>query len=426
MTPLPARGVALLSAGATLTMLLGATLVTAPPAAADLSTSCTENDDSQPSAKAGATLKELRIGDAQQWLASNGKSTAGTGVVVAVVDSGVSTAAPIAQAGPQVNRATRAGASYYHGTAVAGIIAGGPDSDGSPIGIAPAASILDVKVYDADVKEEDTDTEVSSATVSTGLADVLAAKQAGMNIKVANLSLSVSDTPDLKILVNKLWKAGVVVVASSGNRTFAEDDPLADAFSTYHAGENAAESIYPAGYERAVAVATTADGIPDADPLSYILQSTAIDVAVPTSGAPSYSLAGTSCLLRTPATSWAAAEVSGVLAMLASTFPDDKPAQLVSRLVNTANGRDDVRNPLTGAGVVQPYEALSRPMSIAADGAYDQTTPVQDQQQAELPPARTDPLGSTRGDMIWFGVVGGGILVLALVLRPVLARRRMS
>ena len=346
--------------------------------------------------------------------------------MVAVVDSGVAEVPAIPQQALQVNKATRPELVYYHGTAVAGIINGAPDVDGTPHRHRPGRHDLRRQGLRRPDGRAGGRHHLSAATVSTGLSEVLAQKQAGMNIKVANLSVNVSDSPDLKILVNQLWRAGVIVVASSGNRSFAEDDPLAEKFSEYKAGENAADSVFPAGYDRALAVSSTTGGLPDADPLSYVLQSTAIDVAVPTSGAPTYSMTGTTCTLHSPATSWAAAEVSGVLAMLASTYPDETPAQLVARLENTATGRNDVRNPLTGAGVVQPYEALTRPMAIAADGTFAQTTPVQDQQQAQLPPVTTDPLGDTRNDMVWYGVIGGGILVLALVLRPVLARRRSS
>ena len=56
---------------------------------------------------------------------------------------------------PARRPARRRRRSYYHGTAVAGLIAGPPRADGSAVGIAPAAQILDVQVYDDPVDEAD-------------------------------------------------------------------------------------------------------------------------------------------------------------------------------------------------------------------------------------------------------------------------------
>ena len=67
------------------------------------------------------------------------------------VDSGVSPDAPIAVAGTELAGVKQQRPSDYHGTAVAGLIAGKPRSpkDGGAVGIAPAAQIYDVRVYDS-------------------------------------------------------------------------------------------------------------------------------------------------------------------------------------------------------------------------------------------------------------------------------------
>ena len=43
-----------------------------------------------------------------------------------------------------------------------------------------------------------------------------------------------------------------------------------------------------------------------------------------------------------------------------------------------------------------------------------------------VPEEPDDVLASTRENAVWWGLVGGGTLLLALVLRPVLARRRRA
>jgi membrane-anchored mycosin MYCP len=157
-----------------------------------------------------------------------------------------------------------------------------------------------------------------------------------------------------------------------------------------------------------------------------VLESSATDVAAPTAGAVSYSLRGEPCLLLDPATSYAAAEVSGVLALLQSAY-DEPVAASVRRLLTTADGPSDVPNPLVGAGTVQAMDALTRPMDIAPDGTDEGAGSVEHEPQVlSVPPEPDDLLASTRHDAVWWGLVGGGVLLLALVLRPVLARRRRS
>jgi membrane-anchored mycosin MYCP len=413
-------GLASLAAG--LLLPVGA----AGPAAAEVEIACDpDNDQNSASATPGRPFESLRIGEMQDWFEANRNGRLpGDGVVVAVLDSGVG--GPVPLAAPQVNvAAVFPGAQYFHGTAVAGIIAGPPSGE-DRIGIAPGAKILDIKIYDDDDRT-DGSVAVSTDTVFAGLEKVeeLLPTQP---IKVVNLSVAVPDDVGVKAIIGRLWRKGVIVVASTGNRPGNPDDPLMADFGAFEAGENAAQTIFPAGYDDVVGATTTIGGLPAGEVVTnYILQSTAIDVAVPTSGALTYSPAtGAPCVLKQPATSWAAAEVSGVLAALASAYPDEGPAQLVTRLEATASGRVDVPSPLTGAGLLQPYAAMTRPLTVDAQGGYDRTRPVQSQERAVAPEARADPLVSTRENMVWFGIVGGGVLVLALVLRPVLARRRRT
>jgi len=139
----------------------------------------------------------------------------------------------------------------------------------------------------------------------------------------------------------------------------------------------------------------------------------------------SYGLNGDTCLVEPTSTAAAAGEVAGVLALLFQRYPFELPAQIVSRLVNTADGTTDDRTPLTGAGVVQPYEALTRPLLPAGDGTVERTVVrTGTAKRAAVPEPDPDLLASTRENAVWWGLIGGGLLVVALLLRPVLARRR--
>jgi membrane-anchored mycosin MYCP len=318
---------------------------------------------------------------------------------------------------------------FYHGTAVAGLIAGRARAGDRPVGIAPDARIVDVRVYDAQDGSDD-EAPVTASKLVEGLRWV-AARARDLNIKVANVSLAVHDGPDLKKAVKAVRDAGVIVVAASGNRPAdgAEfDEDFADAGDVEGIrDEDAARDIFPAGYDGVVAVNSTDGGAEGSDLLGAVLKNSQTDVAVPTYGGISYGVnGGESCVIGAIATSWAAAEVSGVLALLWQMYPDDTAQQITARLVHTASGTTDDPTPLTGAGVVQPYEALTRPLAPSRGGEVERTTALDSgtAAKATAPEPEPDVLATTRDNAVWWGLIGGGTLVVALLLRPVLSRRR--
>jgi membrane-anchored mycosin MYCP len=218
-----------------------------------------------------------------------------------------------------------------------------------------------------------------------------------------------------------------VVVAPTGNRS-ADELPadLPSSFETARPGEDAAPYVHPADYDGVLGVSVTPAGSSNPDPMQWAMENSMTDVAAPSAGAVSYSLRGESCVLTDPATSYATAEVSGVLALLQSAY-DEPVSASVRRLLTTANGRSDIPNTMVGAGEVQAMDALTRPMMIDADGTDLSAGSVEHQPQVlTVPEESEDVLASTRGNAVWWGLVGGGILLLAVVLRPVLARRRRT
>ncbi|MEP6463462.1 MAG: S8 family serine peptidase [Frankiaceae bacterium] len=159
--------------------------------------------------------------------------TAGAGLTVAVLDTGVANSPDLQGRLTHVNvTAGPAGDGYGHGTFMAGLIAGsGFSSDGKFVGVAPAAGILDV--------------QVASATGETSLSQVLAGLQAvsdrhavDPSLRVLNVSLS-ADSPvppafdPLARGLDALWNSGVTVVVAAGNDgpkvgtvTSPGDDPV--------------------------------------------------------------------------------------------------------------------------------------------------------------------------------------------------------
>ena len=321
----------------------------------------------------------------------------GRGVKVAVIDSGIvgGEGGAIPYGGltiPGVNPNTRLSG---HGTIVANLIAG-------PHGVAPDAQIFDVKVFD--VEGADTtqgEVPLTSAGMVAAIDAVIAANRRE-RFDVVNISLAVSgNDPALEAAVGRLVAQDLVVVASSGN--VEEGDASADDDFKGTPGNNA--DVYPADYPGVLAVsATTPDG---SDPSQYVKPNTDTDVAAPTQGAISVNATGQVCVVGQVATSWAAAEVSGILALLREQFPRETPRQLVARLEATTESggvpgtsesqtdsqTDDaiVLDPWTGSGVVQAHDALTREMKPGRKGKVE-TTVRETRADAQAPPA---PSGST-------------------------------
>jgi serine protease AprX len=163
------------------------------------------------------TTYQAAIGLPAAWNGNN--SSEGGGVVIAVVDSGVDPEHPALK--PQgktscvvVNpKARDCRDAVGHGTHIAGILAG-RDVEKRYVGVAPEAEVIGVKVAD-DAGA------VTEADILRGLEWVFD-QRAARKIRVVNLSVA-SSVPasylvsPLGAAVEKLWRAGVVVVAAAGN-----------------------------------------------------------------------------------------------------------------------------------------------------------------------------------------------------------------
>jgi membrane-anchored mycosin MYCP len=420
--------------------LVGAAVATASagPAHAEPDADCSSYDeDSQPGTVTSASrpLSLMHIGEVNALFKRAGK-VPGEGVTVAVVDNGVVDSDYLRKA-PGHGFDGAGAVVDYHGTAVAGLIAGGTGSHG-PIGIAPGATIVDVRVYDTDEPTDESQVRIESSNVVEGLQWVADAARTDRSIKVVNVSLALGDSPALKKVIRELVQRDVVVVAASGNRPKADVDYGYGDFDTKPVdghGEDAAQTFFPAGYPDVLTVNATAGGLPNSDDVDvreFVLQNSRTDVAAPTYDGVSLDISpgGGLCRLNASvATSWATAEVSGVVAMLRSWYVDDTAQQIVARLKATANGTDSdseqMMSRLTGAGVVQPLEALTRPMTVTRSGAVVAAV----DEVSQLPPAsapspEADPLGSMRDNAVWWGLLSGGLIVLALLMRPIIIRLR--
>ena len=166
------------------------------------------------------TLERTAATVGASWVREN-LGLDGTGVGIAIVDSGVANwhddlgNGRVARFVDFVNFQAAAYDDYGHGTHVAGIIAGnGHDSEGRRRGIAPGASLLVEKVLDAS----------GQGYISNVIAaiDYAIAHKDELNIRVINLSVAAGvyesyTTDPLTLAAKRAVDAGIVVVSAAGN-----------------------------------------------------------------------------------------------------------------------------------------------------------------------------------------------------------------
>jgi type VII secretion-associated serine protease mycosin len=315
--------------------------------------------------------------------------TRGSGVTVAVVDSGVDANPQFGDRvipGPDLVAGTRPGVPpgadcVGHGTAVASIIAAAPVPGISFTGVAPAARILSVKISGTD-----------SFPTSAAPQGIMDAVQFGAD--VINLSLATpDDVPALRNAVEYALRHNVVVVAAAGN-------------DLRPGGSERAGPFYPASYPGVLAVGAAAPGGALA---GFSDRRTPVAVTAPgvnvTSAYP-----GTFPDAYAPAqngTSFASAFVAGVVALVRSAHPELSAAQVVARIEATAHGPV---GPGTGHGLVDPVRAVTAALPAASPGGGSAST------------------GSTSPNTVAViaGSAGLGVVVVAAVLAVSAVRRRRT
>ena len=393
-----------------------------------------DNEDTTTAERTGSPVELMQIAEAQR-IAAEAATAPEDRVVVAVLDSGVArTDLMDVGTGPRFSKSAEEEPLEMQGTSVAGLIAAKGDED-QPVGIAPDAVIYDVRIYDRLTPDDPTtESGPDAAALLEGLRHVATLKKGVVD--VVNVSVAVRHNAelddDLDAVLADLVKKDIVVVAATGDRP-EEADQLYAEFG-YNGeepphGEDARRVVWPASDPRVLAVNASAtvlveDEVVPGDAADTVLRNSATDVAAPTSDAVSVGMDGEStCVLPEASTAWAEAEVSGVVALLRAYYPDESAEQIVDRVKRTATGSPRSATTLTGHGVVQPVEALERPLPGQDDGPGSRIVD-QGNERAEAPKPKADVLASTKRNAVWWGLLAGGALVVAMLLRPVLTRRR--
>ncbi|GAB7049572.1 hypothetical protein JCM9534A_46980 [Catenuloplanes indicus JCM 9534] len=292
------------------------------------------------------SLTELGMTEAWQ------RST-GTGVTVAVIDSGVD--------GTHVDLAGRVLPGFDlvstggngtddpvgHGTTVASLIAGVPD-DAGIVGMAPDARILPIRVLDKQNRYDDAQVVAKAVRLAVD-----------NGAKVINLSLGgLGSSPALATAIDYAFVKDVVVIACTGNASASAPSDV----------------WYPAREPGVIAVTGLEEN-------GTSLWSGSITGPQTVLSAPATDLIGArpGGYWRVQGTSFAAPMVAATAALIRARWPEMSAATVVNRLITTATdlgapGRD----PRYGFGMVNPVAALADNLPESAQNPLDNEQPPGD------------------------------------------------
>lgn len=371
------------------------------------------------------------------------KFSRGAGQTVAVIDTGV-------KPGPRLPNVD-AGGDFIadgdgltdcdgHGTLVAGIIAGQPGDDAFS-GVAPQARILSIRQtsrhYAPRASGGDPVLEHAAADIaSLARAVVQAADRGARVINISSVSCLPADNPiDQSALGAALRYAAVdkdvVIVAAAGNSgqmgvaggTACQNNPIS----------RSALADDPRNWSGVTAVSTpswwqpyvlsvgslTAVG----QPSEFTMTGPWVGISAPGENVVSVNNGDGGLANGVPGdrgkmnpiagTSFAAAYVSGVAALVRSRFPDMPAAQVISRLTETAHNGARAPSNLVGAGTLDPVAALTWQLPPESDESPD---PTQIAAPIVEPPKNHTPRN--------IAFAGTGVLALAVIATAYAVNRR--
>ncbi|SIH21806.1 type VII secretion-associated serine protease mycosin [Mycobacteroides abscessus subsp. abscessus] len=309
----------------------------------------------------------------------------GDGQVVAVIDSGV---APVSRL------KVRGGGDYlisgdglsdcdHHGTLVAGIIAAQPSATDGFVGVAPGAEILSIRqtssAFTEDKKPQNYNAADRSANNLLSLAQSIV-HAVNLGATVINLSVTAcvdAGTPvDVRALAGSLLyavKHNVVVVAAAGNIGGETCQPN-PSFDPANPGDPrnwaGVKSVSLPSYFSNMLLSvsgTTLTGDPYVHNMpgpwvgvaAPAMNIVSLDPTEPTPGALTNAALVKNVPIPLNGTSYAAAYVSGLAALIKERHPDLKPWQVINRIVATAHTPANGWNNTLGYGIVDPVKALT-------------------------------------------------------------------
>ena len=328
---------------------------------------------------AGAVAKADGYRDSQSWVFQMmdvqpaWNVTEGSGVTVAVIDSGVDgnvsdlSGDTVIQGPDLTNLKTSSGNPNWgqHGTWMASIIAGhghGFDGQDGIEGIAPQAKILSIRVIpDKGDPNYQTYNNEPEQTIQNELAQgIRTAVKRGAEVISMSIGYS-APSGVVRDAIDYAYSHGVVLVASSGNS--GNND-------TQHGTSNPdiAPVSFPAEYPGVLSVgAVTIDGVP----AKFSSGNLSVRIAAPGKTVPAQGNNGSYYVVD--GTSPACALVAGVAALLKAKYPKITPAQVTEALTMTAQqSSTSSYSVLTGFGIVDAGAALVKAGQLMETKAHSQ------------------------------------------------------
>jgi membrane-anchored mycosin MYCP len=312
----------------------------------------------------------------------------GDGQTVAVIDTGV-------KPGPRLPN-VEPGGDYVaatdgltdcdgHGTLIAGIIAGQPGGDAFS-GVAPGARVLAIRQTSAAFAPRtlSDDPALARAAIDTASLARAVVRAAELGARIINISTVTCLPADNSVDQTELGAAlryaavdkDVVIIAAAGNAT-----------PTGLSGGEACKSN-PGDWAGVTSVSTPSWWQPyvlsvgsladTGQPSAFTMAGPWLGIAAPGENIVSLSNGDSGGLAngmpdgrgnysRLDGTSYAAAYVSGVAALVRSRFPELTAAQVVNRLTASAHRGAEAPSNLVGAGTLDPVAALTWQLPVSAD-----------------------------------------------------------
>ncbi|MCL5970804.1 MAG: S8 family peptidase [Patescibacteria group bacterium] len=257
--------------------------------------------------------------------------SSGSGVKVAVIDTGINRIHPDL-------KANIAGCVNFiiswktceddngHGTHVSGIIAALNNGVGT-VGVAPNAKIYSLKVLDR--------------RGSGYTSDIIEALDWAVSNKMQVVNMSLGTTVDVQAFreaIQRVNKAGIVEVAAAGN-----SGPAADSV------------LYPARYPEVIAVSATdsTDNVP-------YWSSRGPQVLLAAPGVSIYSTYLKGKYVTMSGTSMSAPHVTGTVALRLALYPTETPSEIKSILTANTNSLSYDSN-MAGSGLLNAYKVVTAP-----------------------------------------------------------------
>lgn len=362
------------------------------------------------------------------------KYSRGQGVSVAVIDTGVtpSPRLPALPGGDYIMSGDGLSDCDAHGTIVASVIAAKPSEVDGVAGVAPDASVISIRQSSRAFQGR----QEKAGTLATLARAVVHA--ANLGAKVINVSVTAcvpaAEPLDQRAIGAAVWYAATVkdavVVAAAGNEgeEGCGQNPLAgpvnadDPRDWFHVTTISTPSWF-SDYVLSVGAVTTTG-----EPIDKSLAGPWLGVAAPGIGVVGLSGNGTPVGAHPPmrpgdkpipfwGTSFSAAYVSGVAALVRARFPTLSARQVVNRIERTAHNPARGVDNRIGYGVVDPVAALTfavLPGEVTAPGGQSRVITA--------PAAAPPPDNRARNSAI----VIAGIVAVGALLAPLLTLARRA